>query len=165
MSSNSYLNTSLDGGFSANQSGFSLNMLPSPQSLVDDQNETLSDMVCKNPAHKMLSTSDYVKLLWTTLAEFPGVTFYSQYLRVKKLMYCSKAYVLFLNFKAFWSRFLCWIKLAERKRWPYSFCALRPQFLYFYFQLMSKNIKLLFSFLHNTLTLTIKAILRLNCFI
>lgn len=95
MASNSYLNTSLDGGFSANQSGFSLNMLPSPQSLVDDQNETLSDMVCKNPAHKMLSTSDYVKLLWTTLAEFPGMTFCSQYLRVKKLMYCSKAYVFF----------------------------------------------------------------------
>lgn len=29
---------------------------------------------CKNPEHKMLTPSDYVDLLWTTLAEFPGNT-------------------------------------------------------------------------------------------
>lgn len=27
---------------------------------------------CKNPDHKMLTPTDYVDLLWTTLAEFPG---------------------------------------------------------------------------------------------
>lgn len=30
---------------------------------------------CVNPEHKMLTPSDYVDLLWTTLAEFPGIFF------------------------------------------------------------------------------------------
>lgn len=40
--------------------------------LVSDANMTVIGDACKNATHKMLTTSDYVKLLWTTLAEFPG---------------------------------------------------------------------------------------------
>lgn len=73
LATDQYANTSFDLGF--NQSVAPLDMLPSPQSLVLDpgyQNASLLESECRNPSHKMLTTSDYVKLLWTTLAEFPG---------------------------------------------------------------------------------------------
>ncbi|ODN04059.1 Synaptic vesicle 2-related protein [Orchesella cincta] len=74
MAGDSGLNTSfIDAGFTPfnNQSGAPINMMPLPQSLVMDPNGTFQE--CKYPEHKMLTTSDYVKLLWTTLAEFPGI--------------------------------------------------------------------------------------------
>lgn len=61
----------LDGGIDSNQSFSSMNLL-TPESLVAEHNGTSFVTQCKNPAHKMLTTNDYVKLLWTTLAEFPG---------------------------------------------------------------------------------------------
>lgn len=74
MAPSSLDNTSYANAYT-NQSVFPDNMLPTAQPLVMDQNVTVSEYgVCRNPSHKMLGTSDYVKLLWTTLAEFPGKT-------------------------------------------------------------------------------------------
>jgi hypothetical protein len=54
----------------------SSSILPGALFLVSDgipgsSNET----ECVNPSHNMLTQSDYVDLLWTTLAEFPGLRF------------------------------------------------------------------------------------------
>ncbi|CAL8115612.1 unnamed protein product [Orchesella dallaii] len=70
----SILNSTLDNaGFSYINQSAAINLMPVPSALVIDQNGTLFEQECLNPMHKMLTTSDYVKLLWTTLAEFPGI--------------------------------------------------------------------------------------------
>lgn len=69
VSSSDGLNSSFFDNSSTLGDNFSSTMSPVALSLL--QNGTMSE--CKNPEHKMLTQSDYVDLLWTTLAEFPGL--------------------------------------------------------------------------------------------
>jgi len=51
----------------------SSSLMPTALSLISDTIPGIANETeCVNPNHNMLSQSDYVDLLWTTLAEFPG---------------------------------------------------------------------------------------------
>ncbi|OXA60411.1 synaptic vesicle 2-related protein [Folsomia candida] len=55
-----------------NSSSSSTTLSPLALSLVQGNGTSIMSE-CKNPDHKMLTQSDYIDLLWTTLAEFPGI--------------------------------------------------------------------------------------------
>lgn len=55
-----------------NSSSSSTTLSPLALSLVQGNGTSIMSE-CKNPDHKMLTQSDYIDLLWTTLAEFPGL--------------------------------------------------------------------------------------------